>query len=232
MGWMLFKLWPQPPIDNVADLKKDPLVMWQHRHIHLLAVLVSFGLPTLLGALWDGWIGALGGFLIGGVAKVVMLQHGTFLINSACHTFGRQPYSTRCSARDSFFMALFTMGEGYHNYHHEFQHDYRNGVKPWQWDPTKWLIWSFSKIGLTSGLRRARAELISSSEANVRKTVTSNAGKTPNERHFAHKMTQESSLTAGDRAPLRSQDIFLNGAGHLQKVGSKKLAEVTSDRSE
>ena len=60
--------------------------MWQHRHIHLLAVVVSFGLPTLLGALWDGWIGALGGFLIGGVAKVVVIQHGTFLINSACHT--------------------------------------------------------------------------------------------------------------------------------------------------
>jgi stearoyl-CoA desaturase (delta-9 desaturase) len=70
-------------------------------------------------------------------------------------------------------MALFTMGEGYHNYHHEFQHDYRNGVKPWQWDPTKWLIWTFSKIGLASGLRRAQAELISSSEANVRKRVTS-----------------------------------------------------------
>jgi stearoyl-CoA desaturase (delta-9 desaturase) len=133
----------------------------------LLAVLVSFGLPTLLGWLWDGWIGALGGFLIGGVAKVVVIQHGTFLINSACHTFGRQPYSTLCSARDSFFMALFTFGEGYHNYHHEFQHDYRNGVKAWEWDPTKWLIWSFSKIGLTSGLRRARPESISSSEAKV-----------------------------------------------------------------
>ncbi len=39
-------------------------------------------------------------------------------------------------------MALFTFGEGYHNYHHEFQHDYRNGVKPWQWDPTKWAIWA------------------------------------------------------------------------------------------
>ncbi|MGC2627131.1 MAG: fatty acid desaturase [Candidatus Udaeobacter sp.] len=232
MGWMLFKLWPEPPIDNVADLKKDPLVMWQHKYIHVLAVLVSFGLPTLLGALWDGWIGALGGFLIGGVAKVVMLQHSTFLINSACHTFGRQPYSVRCSARDSFFMALFTMGEGYHNYHHEFQHDYRNGVKPWQWDPTKWLIWSFSKIGLTSGLRRAQAELISSSEANVRKTLTNKAGKTPNERHFAHKMTQESHSLRGDRAPLRSQNIFPNVAGDLQKVGSKKLAEVTSNRSE
>jgi stearoyl-CoA desaturase (delta-9 desaturase) len=175
--------------------------MWQHKHIHLLAVLVSLGLPTVLGALWDGWIGALGGFLVGGVAKVVVIQHGTFLINSACHTFGRQPYSTRCSARDSFFMALFTFGEGYHNYHHEFQHDYRNGVKPWEWDPTKWLIWSFSKIGLTSSLRRARADLVSLSETNVRKTVTSEqviskAGKTPNERHLAHTITQESSLTA------------------------------------
>ena len=94
-------------------------------------------------------------------------------------------------------MALFTFGEGYHNYHHEFQHDYRNGVKPWQWDPTKWLIWSFSKIGLTDGLRRARAELVSSSEANVRKTltsaqVTSNAEKTPNEHHLTREVTQES----------------------------------------
>jgi hypothetical protein len=48
--------------------------MWQHRHIHLLAVLVSFVLPTLLGALWNGWVGALGGFLIGGVAKVVVFN--------------------------------------------------------------------------------------------------------------------------------------------------------------
>jgi cytochrome b involved in lipid metabolism len=68
-------------------------------------------------------------------------------------------------------MALFTFGEGYHNYHHEFQHDYRNGVKPWEWDPTKWLIWSLSKLGLISGLRRARPDVISSSEAKVRNAV-------------------------------------------------------------
>jgi hypothetical protein len=115
-----------------------------------------------------GWVGALGGFLIGGVAKVVVLQHCTFLINSACHTIGRQPYSTRCSARDSLFLALFTFGEGYHNYHHEFQHDYRNGVKPWQWDPTKWLIWILSKLGLTGNLRRVPREAIESTQARVR----------------------------------------------------------------
>src|SRR5207245_501194 len=123
---LLFKLLPQQPFDNVGDLKKDRLVMWQHQHVHTIALLVGFALPVLLGAAWNGWIGALGAFLISGVAKVVVIQHCTFFINSACHTLGRRPYSTKCSARDSFLMALLTFGEGYHNYHHEFQHDYRN----------------------------------------------------------------------------------------------------------
>ena len=93
-----------------------------------------------IGFLWGSWVSASGAFLIAGVARVVVLQHCTFCINSLCHYLGTRPYSSRCSARDSWFMALLTFGEGYHNYHHEFQHDYRNGVKPWQWDPTKWLI--------------------------------------------------------------------------------------------
>ena len=66
--------------------------------------------------------------------------------------------------RDSFFLALFTFGEGYHNYHHEFQHDYRNGVKPWQMDPTKWIIWTLAKIGLAGGLRRVSAQKIKAAE--------------------------------------------------------------------
>jgi stearoyl-CoA desaturase (delta-9 desaturase) len=57
-------------------------------------------------------------------------------------------------------MAIVTFGEGYHNYHHEFQYDYRNGVKPWQFDPTKWLIWTLSKFGLVSKLRRVSREKI------------------------------------------------------------------------
>src|SRR4026208_1982491 len=69
---------------------------------------------------------------------------------------------------DSLFLALLTMGEGYHNYHHQFQHDYRNGVKPWQWDPTKWLIWILSKLGLTGGLRRVPQEAIEFTQAQVR----------------------------------------------------------------
>src|SRR6266550_3868563 len=89
------------------------------------------------------------------------------LINSACHTIGRQPYSTKCSAGDSFFLALLTLGEGYHNYHHEFQYDYRNGVKPWQMDPTKWVIWMLSKLRLVRGLRRASADKIRSAQRDI-----------------------------------------------------------------
>ena len=160
IGWLMFKLKPLPSFDNVVDLKKDPLLVWQDRHIHLIAVLVAFVLPASIGFLWGGWKAALGAFLIGGVLRVVVLQHATFCINSLCHYIGAQPYSSKCSARDSWILAILTFGEGYHNYHHEFQHDYRNGVKPWQIDPTKWIIWILSKTGLVSNLRRVPTEKI------------------------------------------------------------------------
>lgn len=160
MGWILFKLDPLPPLDNVADLRKDPIVMWQDRFYVTIAVGFGLVLPALLGFVHSGWVGALGGFLLAGVARVTAVQHMTFFINSLCHTIGRQPYSDRCSARDSWIMAIFTFGEGYHNYHHEFQHDYRNGVKWWQWDPTKWTIWTLEKIGMAEGLRRVPEEKV------------------------------------------------------------------------
>ncbi|HWL52441.1 MAG TPA: fatty acid desaturase [Chthoniobacteraceae bacterium] len=164
IGWLLFKLNPEPPFTNVADLKKDPIVMWQHRYIHYIGTFIAFVFPAIIGYLWGGWESALGAFLIAGVARVVILQHCTFCINSLCHYIGSRPYSSRCSARDSWIMALVTFGEGYHNYHHEFQHDYRNGVKPWQFDPTKWIIWTLAKLGLARKLRRVPSDKIVLSE--------------------------------------------------------------------
>jgi stearoyl-CoA desaturase (delta-9 desaturase) len=111
-----------------------------------------------------GMIGALGGFLVVGALRVVLVQQSTFFINSLCHTIGNQPYSVRCSARDSWIMALVTYGEGYHNYHHEFQHDYRNGVKAWNFDPTKWAIMLLHKLGLVSNLRRVSESKIIGAE--------------------------------------------------------------------
>lgn len=160
MGWILFKMDPVPPLDNVADLRKDKLVMWQDRWDKWIAVLVGLVLPGVIGFLVSGWVGAMGGVLVVGALRVFLVQQCTFFINSLCHMVGGQPYSTRCTARDSALMAFVTFGEGYHNYHHEFQHDYRNGVKAFCFDPTKWSIWILDKVGLVSGLRRVSASRI------------------------------------------------------------------------
>src|SRR5262249_16943313 len=106
------------------------------------------------------WSSALGSLLLAGVTRVVFVHHMTFFINSLCHTLGRQPYSSQCTARDSALMAWLTFGEGYHNFHHTFQHDYRNGVKPWQFDPTKWCIWLLHKARLVRKLRRIPDEKV------------------------------------------------------------------------
>jgi stearoyl-CoA desaturase (delta-9 desaturase) len=165
VGWIMFKPKIDPPMDNVKDLAADPMVMWQHRWWLLSGILIGFGIPTLAGYFYDGGlIGALGGFLIGGVARLVAMHHGTFFINSLCHYIGKQPYSSTNTSKDSWITAIFTFGEGYHNFHHEFQHDYRNGVKPWQFDPTKWVTWTLAKLGLASDLRRVPNEKIDLAE--------------------------------------------------------------------
>lgn len=160
IGWLLFKLDPMPLMNNVGDLERDKLVMWQHKWTHLIGLVVGLMVPPLLGYWHSGWVGALGMLIITGFLRIVVVQHCTFFINSLCHTIGTRPYNSGNSARDSAIMAFFTCGEGYHNYHHAFQHDYRNGVKPWQFDPTKWMIWVLSKLGLASGLRRVAQERI------------------------------------------------------------------------
>jgi stearoyl-CoA desaturase (delta-9 desaturase) len=152
MGWML-RNYPSAQLDytNARDLQADRIVMFQHRHYLLISLAMNFGFPYLLGlAFGDPW----GTLMIAGLLRLVVNHHLTFFINSLAHWWGRRPYTTENTARDNDLLALFTYGEGYHNYHHLFQWDYRNGVRWWQFDPTKWLIASLSWIGVTSGLKR------------------------------------------------------------------------------
>jgi hypothetical protein len=69
--------------------------------------------------------------------------------------WGNQPYSTAHSARDNWLLSFLSFGEGYHNYHHSFQADYRNGPRLYNWDPSKWLIWTMARIDLARNLRRS-----------------------------------------------------------------------------
>jgi stearoyl-CoA desaturase (delta-9 desaturase) len=151
MGWIFFKNEPIPR-SVVRDLEEDPLVLWQDKYYALIGLSVALGIPLIVGLLTGRVLGCL---LIGGVLRIVVSHHGTFFINSLCHMVGSRPYSQEHSARDSPIMAVLAFGEGYHNYHHSFPFDYRNGVKVWQFDPAKWMIWTFSRVGLASDLRRA-----------------------------------------------------------------------------
>ncbi len=152
IGWML-RNHPSGESDysNVRDLQRDPLVMLQHHHYVPLALSLNFGLPLLVG--WASG-DVIGTFLLAGVLRLVVSHHGTFLINSLAHMWGAQPYTDENTARDNGVIALLTYGEGYHNFHHMFAHDYRNGVRFWQWDPSKWLINSFRWMGLARNLKR------------------------------------------------------------------------------
>jgi stearoyl-CoA desaturase (delta-9 desaturase) len=157
IGWIFFKTPAERDFSTVPDLRRDKLVRWQHRYYLPILVIVGFGIPTLIGAAYGR---PLGGFLFGGLVRAVFVQHMTFLINSAAHYFGKRPYSVDNTARDSWWLAFFTYGEGYHNYHHRFGADYRNGIRWYQFDPTKWFIRTLSYFGLAWRLTKFREEHI------------------------------------------------------------------------
>jgi stearoyl-CoA desaturase (delta-9 desaturase) len=152
IGWML-RNYPsgEPDLNFARDLQSEPLVMWQHRNYLGLALSMNLGLPLLVG--WASG-DTLGTFLLAGVLRLVFSHHLTFFINSLAHIVGRQPYSDDNTARDNALVALVTFGEGYHNFHHMFAHDYRNGVRWWQWDPSKWFINVMRWCGLAKNLKR------------------------------------------------------------------------------
>jgi len=147
-GWLVYRI--KRDWANAKDLRADPLVDFQDRHYFSMALFFGMLLPMLVAMAWNDPVGALLG---AGFLRLLVQYHATFCINSWAHKFGRQPYSTKTSARDSTTAAILTMGEGYHNYHHRFPADYRNGVQLHQFDPSKWMIWTLSKIGLTWDLK-------------------------------------------------------------------------------
>ena len=158
MGWLFMKDDPRFSGKFAPDLLKDPFIVFQHRYYGWIATLMGFGLPTLIGAALGS---ALGGFIFGGLLRTVVTQHTTFFINSAAHAFGTKTYGTRYSARDSWWLSFLTHGEGYHNFHHHFQADYRNGVRWFDWDPTKWFIGLLSVSGAARRLKRvSKVEIV------------------------------------------------------------------------
>lgn len=136
-----------------APFRADPWVMWQHRY-YVPIVVSGLVLPFLIGVMHGGLRGGIGCFLLAGVGRIFVVLNSTFCINSLCHLWGDQPYGAENSSRDSWWVSLITFGEGYHNTHHAYPKDFRNGVKLYHFDPSKWLIFGLSKVGLAHNLVR------------------------------------------------------------------------------
>ena len=151
IGWLIFKPRRRPGVADVTDLSRDQTVQWQHRHYLSLAFFMAFIFPTLVCGL--GWGDYRGGYFFAGVLRLVIVHHSTFCVNSLAHFLGDAPFDDRHTPRDHFVTALVTLGEGYHNFHHEFPSDYRNALKWFQYDPTKLLILLFYKLGFASNLK-------------------------------------------------------------------------------
>ncbi len=182
MGWIFYKddRDAATRFDNVPDLLKDRWVMFQHRHYLPILVLFGFILPALVGALAGR---PLGGLLWGGFFRVVVVHHMTWFINSLAHLWGSRPYSLEDTARDNWWLGPFTFGEGYHNFHHKFQADYRNGLRWYQFDMAKWWINILYVFGLVTKMRRIpepiilKARLAVEMEAVGRRLAAANASE-------------------------------------------------------
>ncbi len=160
--WHAHVLWlfrKRPPIEDkvVSDLLRNPILRFQHAHYVTLLIGFNVLMVAIFGSFFQDWFGAL---VFCYLLRTFIVHHSTWFINSLAHTWGTQNFSKEHSAVDNFLVSILTFGEGYHNYHHTFANDYRNGIHWYHYDPTKWLIYILSKMGLASHLRRMNNEKI------------------------------------------------------------------------
>jgi stearoyl-CoA desaturase (delta-9 desaturase) len=146
MGWMMLDQIEVKKAVPMEDLRSNKIIRWQHNQYYWLGPFMSLILPTLIcGLVWGDF---RGGFYVAGVLRLLFVHHATWCVNSVAHWFGSFTFDDTISPRDSMLTCLFTLGEGYHNFHHEFPNDFRNGIHWWDYDPTKWFISFLKRVGL------------------------------------------------------------------------------------
>ena len=137
----------------VADLAASPMLRAMSA-LFPLWLLVSLLVPTVLGGLFTmSWMGALLGFLWGGLARVFLVHHVTWSINSVCHLWGGRPYRSSDESRNNIVFGVLALGEGWHNNHHAFPTSARHGLAWWQIDISYIVIRTMEVLGLAWKVR-------------------------------------------------------------------------------
>ena len=160
IGW-LFKPYAAGWQRYVGDLAKDGLLR-RISKLFPLWVLLGLIIPSVLGGLLTmTWVGALHGFIWGGLARIFLVHHVTWSINSVCHLWGSRPYRTHDDqSRNNLVFGLLALGEGWHNNHHAFPTSARHGLRWWQIDASYWVIQLLAALGLVWKVRVPATEAL------------------------------------------------------------------------
>jgi stearoyl-CoA desaturase (Delta-9 desaturase) len=162
LGWIFARHHNATNHDQVADLAKFPELVWLDRRPYLIAILLGVACWLLAG--WPG-------LFVGFFWSTVAVWHGTFCINSLAHVHGRKRYVTGDDSRNNWWLAIVTLGEGWHNNHHACQSSARQGFRWWQYDPTFYALSTLSWLGLVWDLNKPAASLVRGEQRLGRKVI-------------------------------------------------------------
>jgi len=150
LGWIFARSNDETDLTKIADFARYPELTWLHQHELV---------PPFLLALACYAVGGWSGLVVGFFWSTVLVYHATFCINSLAHVRGRRRYVTADDSRNNWLLALFTMGEGWHNNHHAYQSSVRQGFRWWEIDPTFYILKLLSRLGVVWDLKTPPAEV-------------------------------------------------------------------------
>jgi stearoyl-CoA desaturase (delta-9 desaturase) len=137
VGWIFTAQHEETDYEAIPDLTKYPELVWLNRHPYLPATLLAVACFA-----FAGWPGLFVGFFW----STTLLYHGTFFINSLAHVHGSQRYVTGDDSRNNWWLAVITLGEGWHNNHHAYQRSTRQGFRWYEFDPTFYVLTMLSWV--------------------------------------------------------------------------------------
>ncbi len=170
MGWTYGHELTSPFVFS-KDLVRDFMLVKVNKYYYAWVVLGLF-IPTVLGVMFLGsWMGGLKGFLWGGLLRMFLVHHSSWTIGSIAHLYGRSPFKSQDKSKNNIWIALPTLGEGWHNNHHAFPSSAFHGLRWWQIDITGWVIHLLNQVGLVWDVKRPSP---SSIEAKIKCSISGN----------------------------------------------------------
>lgn len=166
VGWIVSGKHDDTDMSKVKDLAKYPELVWLNRW-HLVP---SVGLAVIVFAI-GGWWALVWGYFV----STTILWHATFTINSLSHVFGKRRFATTDDSRNNVWLAILTLGEGWHNNHHHYQGSVRQGFYWWEIDVTYYVLWMMSKVGLVWDLHGVPARVLTEKRIDVSEPKSADA---------------------------------------------------------